>query len=160
MSDPFLERYAENSFHPDDVVYGAFADGILRAAGELRSIRADFASDQPGTAEAAFSVEMPYRRSGIGSGLLTRIIRAAGNRGVNRVQVYCLAGNTAMQALARKAQAELTLDYNTVTGDLITLAPTPMTLWREAADAAFSGLTLLADWQKRLYAPSPAKPLG
>ena len=87
-------------------------------------------------------------------------MRAAGNRGVNRVQVYCLAGNTAMQALARKAEAELRLDYDTVTGDLITLAPTPMTLWREAADSAMGGLTLLADWQKRLYAPPPANPLG
>jgi RimJ/RimL family protein N-acetyltransferase len=154
ISDMFVERYAENSFHHDDIVFGAYVDGALRGVGELRAIMPSFGLDESGKAEAAFSVETPYRRRGLGSGLLARVMRAAANRGVNRVQVYCLAHNTAMQALARKCESELRLEYDTLAGDLITLAPTPMSLWREAADNAMGGLSAIADWQKRFYAPA------
>lgn len=154
VSDSFLLAYAENSFHLADVVHGGFIDGTLRAAGELRSVNANSGSSGPGTAEAAFSVETPFRRSGIGSALLSRVMRAASNRGINRVQVYCLASNAAMQALARKFETELRLDYDTIAGDLITRAPTTMTLWREAADTAMGNVNALLDWQKRVYRPS------
>ena len=161
VSDALLERYAENSFHVDDIVYGGFVDGVLRAAGELRAINANVASDEPGTADAALSVETPFRRRGFGGALLTRIMRAAANRSVNRVQVFCLAQNTVMQALARKFETGLRLEYDMVAGDLITLAPTPVSLRREAADNAMGGLSAIADWQKRFYTPAMrSKPGG
>jgi RimJ/RimL family protein N-acetyltransferase len=160
VSESFLRRYAENAFHHDDVLCGCFIDGALCGAGELRAIRSGFGEEGGGTAEAAFSVETPFRRRGIGSALLTRLMRAATNRGVARVQVYCLAHNIAMQALARKVEAELRLEHDTLAGDLITLAPTPMTLWREAADTAFGGVTAMLDWQARFYAPSEPKAAG
>jgi RimJ/RimL family protein N-acetyltransferase len=161
VSDAFLERYAANSFHHDDVVYGGFIDGVLHAAGELRAISPSFGFADHGTAEAALSVETPHRRRGIGGALLARVMRAATNRGVNRVQVFCLAHNEAMQALARKVEAQLRLEHETVAGDLLTLAPTPMTLWREAADHVMDGFGAIAGWQAKLYAPAGrAKPGG
>ncbi len=41
-------------------------------------------------AEAAFSVEEPYRRRGIGEKLIKRIQRAATNHGVETIEIICL----------------------------------------------------------------------
>jgi hypothetical protein len=37
MSDDFLIRYAQNCFGEGDLVFGAFIDGVMRGAAELRS---------------------------------------------------------------------------------------------------------------------------
>jgi hypothetical protein len=70
-SDEFLDRYADHCFTPGDVIFGAFVDGELRGAGELRPIdpkeaRPPFLA-APGRAEAAFSIERAYRRRGLRS---------------------------------------------------------------------------------------------
>ena len=70
MSDDFLVRYAENCFGKGDLIYGAFIDGKLVGAAELRSNQAIWSEQAPFGrhihAEAAFSVEEGYRRRGIG----------------------------------------------------------------------------------------------
>src|SRR5262245_42550456 len=61
MSDDFLVHYAEHCFGKGDLLYGAFVDGKLVGAAELRSNRpiwseqARFGGDIH--AEAAFSVQ-------------------------------------------------------------------------------------------------------
>ena len=80
VSDEFLIGYAENCFGAGDLVFGAFVDGQLRGAGELRSQSAIWTERAPFAhrveAEAAFSVEDSFRRRGIGFKLGTRFERA------------------------------------------------------------------------------------
>ena len=73
MSDDFLVRYAEHCFGQGDLVYGAFVDGHMCGAAELRSNHAIWSEQAPFGrhihAEAAFSVEEGYRRRGVGEKL-------------------------------------------------------------------------------------------
>src|SRR4029077_20695798 len=70
MSDDFLVRYAENCFGKGDLIYGAFLDGELVGAAELRSNQAIWSEQAPFGrhihAEAAFSVDASRRPRGIG----------------------------------------------------------------------------------------------
>ena len=106
MSDDFLVRYAENCFGKGDLVYGAFIDGKLVGAAELRSNQAIWSEQAPFGrhihAEAAFSVDDGYRRRGVGEKLFKRILRAATNHGVETIEIVCLPENVGMQNLARK----------------------------------------------------------
>ena len=83
MSDDFLIRYAQNCFGEGDLVFGAFIDGVMRGAAELRSNEAIWSEQAPFQrhihAEAAFSVEEPYRRRGVGETLFRRVEQAASN---------------------------------------------------------------------------------
>ena len=70
MSNDFIADYAVSCFGQGDLVFGAFVDGRLRGAGELRSKEAIWSEQAPFHrhihAEAAFSVEDDFRRRGIG----------------------------------------------------------------------------------------------
>src|SRR5690349_15288784 len=74
VSDEFIRNYAERCFRLEGAIFGYFADGELRGAGELRMI-----GDDHRAAEAAFSVEHDWRRHGVGKDLMERIVRAARN---------------------------------------------------------------------------------
>ena len=114
MSDDFLVHYAENCFGKGDLVYGAFVDGKMVGAAELRSNRAIWSEQAPFGrnihAEAAFSVEDGYRRRGIGEKLFKRIRRAATNHGVETIEIVCLPDNIGMQNLAKKFKTEFTFE--------------------------------------------------
>ena len=114
MSDDFLARYAENCFGKGDLVYGAFIDGKLVGAAELRSNQAIWSEQAPFGrhihAEAAFSVDDAYRRRGIGEKLFKRLLRAATNHGVETIEIVCLPENVGMQNLARKFEAHFTFE--------------------------------------------------
>ena len=77
VSDDFLVGYADRCFGIDDVIYGYLVDGVVRGAGELRGVGHNLPLGFGGSAEAAFSVEMDWRRRGVGSELMARIVRAA-----------------------------------------------------------------------------------
>ncbi len=92
MWDDFLVRYAENCFGKGDLAYGAFIDGKLVGAAELRSNQAIWSEQAPFGrhihAEAAFSVDHDCRRRGIGERLFKRILsRAATNHGVETIEI-------------------------------------------------------------------------
>ncbi len=76
MSDDFLAHYAEHCFGQGDLLYGAYNEGELVGAAELRSNMAIWSEQAPFGrhihAEAAFSVEEGYRRRGIGERLFRR----------------------------------------------------------------------------------------
>ena len=132
MSDDFLVRYAENCFGKGDLVYGAFIDGKLVGAAELRSNQAIWSEQAPFGrhihAEAAFSVDDGYRRRGIGEKLFKRILRAATNHGVETIEIVCLPENVGMQKLARKFEAHFTFEENWLTGRLTARPPTTFSL--------------------------------
>ena len=137
MSDDFIAHYAESCFGQGDLVFGAFVDGRLRGAGELRSKEAIWSEQAPFQrhihAEAAFSVEDDFRRRGIGEQLFGRIVRAASNHGVETIEIVCQPDNLGMMRLASKFKTHFTFEENQFTGRLTARRPTPFSLMREAS---------------------------
>ena len=153
MSNEFLVHYAESCFGKGDLLYGAFVDGKLVGAAELRSNRAIWSEQAPFGrdihAEAAFSVAESHRRRGIGEKLFKRILRAATNHGVETIEIVCLPENVGMQNLAKKFHAHFTFEENSLTGRLTARRPTALSLIREASgDALDLGAALFdAHWR-------------
>jgi len=160
VSDEFLIRYAENCFGSGDLVFGAFVDGRLRGAGELRSENAIWTEAAPFVprvlAEAALSVEEGWRRLGIGEQLFARIVRAASNHGVKTIEIMCQADNRPMQKLAAKFATKLTFEAHQVTGRLIARRPTPFSLMREASQDVADLTASIVDAQMRALFPQRA----
>ena len=153
MSDDFIAHYAENCFGRGDLVFGAFVEGRLRGAGELRSKEAIWSEQAPFQrhihAEAAFSVEDDFRRRGIGEQLFGRIVRAAGNHGVETIEIVCQPGNVGMMRLASKFKTHFTFEENQFTGRLTARRPTPFSLMREASRDIADFTSSLFDAQLR-----------
>jgi GNAT superfamily N-acetyltransferase len=153
MSDSFLVQYAERCFGEGDLLYGAFVDGALVGAAELRSSEAISSEQAPFDrhlrAEAAFSVEAAYRRRGIGEKLFRRIQRAASNHGVETIEIVCLPNNTGMRSLAQRFDTHFTFEEGNLTGRLSACRPTSLSLMREAAgDLVDLGVAVFKDqWQ-------------
>jgi RimJ/RimL family protein N-acetyltransferase len=147
MADEFLVHYAEKCFGKGDLVYGAFVDGAMIGAAELRSNQPIWSEQAPFGrnihAEAAFSVEEGHRRQGVGEKLFKRILRAAANHGVETIEIVCLPENVGMQNLAKKFETHFTFEENSLIGRLTVRRPTAFSLMREAsADAADFGAAL------------------
>ncbi|MBL8589595.1 MAG: GNAT family N-acetyltransferase [Methylobacteriaceae bacterium] len=152
VSNEFIIGYAERCFGFDDIIYGFFVDGVLRGAGELRRVAgSDGPSGFANLAEAAFSVERPWRRRGVGAELMARIVRAARNRRAETLYMSCLARNQAMRALARKFSAELRFEPDESSGRLSCAGPTAFSLLYEAMDDAQGFATAMLDLQRRLF---------
>ncbi len=152
VNDEFLIRYAERCFGIDDVIYGFYVDGVLCGAGELRAVGNKIIG---GSVEAAFSVEKEWRRRGVGTELMSRIVRAARNRRADALYMSCLASNTAMQGLARKFAADLRFETDDMTGKLVARDPSPASVWGEFADNATSFATAMLDLQTRVFSLQP-----
>lgn len=150
VSDDFITDYASRVGEMKCVVYGFFIDGHMRAAAEMRQLGGDYSSD----AEGAFSVEEAYQNRGIGTDLLGRIIRAARNRGIERLYMNCLADNYKMQRLCRKYRAELLFDHGEVVGRVLPAVPTYISLWDEAMDDANGFVMAVLDLPNLRPAPA------
>lgn len=152
-SDEFLNRYVDRCFAPGDVIFGAFVDGELRGAGELRPLPADQAIPPffaaPGKAEAAFSVERPYRRHGLGVQLFERLMRAAAAHRLGEIDFTCAADNRAMRSLARKFSAEMHFVANQITGRLTARHASAFSIWREAVSDASDYAVAMLDARAR-----------
>jgi GNAT superfamily N-acetyltransferase len=137
MSDDFLVRYAQNCFGEGDLVFGAFVEGVMRGAAELRSSEAIWSEQAPFQrhihAEAAFSVEEPYRRQGVGETLFRRVEQAASNHGVETIEIVCAPDNVPMIRLAGKFKTKFSFEENQITGRLTASLPTAFSLLREAS---------------------------
>jgi len=147
VNDEFLESYARTTFNVGGLVYAYVVDGVVRGAAELRGLDDIIAL----TGEAAFSVETPWRRRGVGSQLFGRLITAARNRGVRTLYLTCLPENTAMRRLAAKFEADLVSGYADVEGVIATGAPTPFTILDEALDNAKGFATMALSIQKSFW---------
>ena len=111
MSDDFLIRYAQNCFGEGDLVFGAFIDGVMRGAAELRSSEAIWSEQAPFQrhihAEAAFSVEEPYRRRASARRCSAAIEQAASNHGVETVEIVCTRRQRSDDAASRQVQGQV-----------------------------------------------------
>jgi GNAT superfamily N-acetyltransferase len=143
VADQFLRHHADQTFDPANVIYGFFADGMLRGVAELRP----FGVNQ---AEAAFSIEKPWQSHGVGTELLERVLLAACNRGIKQLHITCLLENQRMQQLARKFDADLRHDFDSVIGEVEAPYPTPLSVMREMIADGTGLATALLDAQSRL----------
>ncbi len=152
-SDEFVNRYVDHCFAPGDVIFGAFVDGELRGAGELRPLTSAEARaplfPTPSRAEAAFSIERPYRRQGLGVQLFERLMRAAAVRRIAEIDFTTSADNRAMQGLARKFSAEMHFVANQITGRLTARHADAFSIWREAVSDASDYAIAMLDAQAR-----------
>ncbi len=150
VSDDYLRGYAEMCFQPDSIVYGWLEDHVLRGAAELRVFAVH---NQPSRkdGEAAFSVEKPWRKRGIGTELMGHVVLAARNRRVATLSILCLRHNQAMLALARKFEADLDFELNDVTGHLIARPPSALSLWRELVDNTIDLSSAVLDLQGHVF---------
>ena len=148
VSDDFIRRYCEPSALSGAIVYGFFVDGVLRGAAELRLL------ESAGDAEVALSIERAWQSQGVGTALLGNLLLAAGNRGINRLHILCLAENKRMRQLARKFDAELSIQSGSVVGKMKALHQTPISVMRElvadSADLALAMLDVPSQLAKRL----------
>jgi GNAT superfamily N-acetyltransferase len=148
VSDEFIRRYAESSALSGALIYGFFADGVLRGAAELRQL------ERAGDAEAALSVERSWQSHGVGTALLKRMLLAARNRQIERLHMLCLAENRRVQQLARKFDAALSFEAGSVMGEMKAPHPTPMSVMRElvadGTDLATAMLDVPSQLAKRL----------
>ena len=155
MSDDFLAHYAESCFGQGDLVFGAYVDGELHGAAELRSQEAIWSEQAPFSrhihAEAAFSVEQTVRRRGIGEQLFRRIQQAATNHGVETIDIVCLPDNIGMMRLAAKFKTQFTFEENQFTGRLTARKPTPFSLFREASRDVADFSASMFDAQMRMF---------
>src|SRR5260370_25413207 len=111
VSDEFIQRYAEPAALDGTIIYGFFVDGVLRGAAELRPLA------RAGEAEAALSVERGWQSRRVGAALLERVLLAARNPQIKHPHLICLAENRRVQQLARKVDAELTFQSESVLAD-------------------------------------------
>ncbi len=154
MSDDFLVHYAEHCFGQGDLLYGAYIDGELVGAAELRSNMAIWSEQAPFGrhihAEAAFSVEEAlsparHRREA----LPAHPARGDSNHGVETIEIICLPDNIGMRMLAQKFKTHFTFEESNLTGRLRARRPTPFSLMREASgDVVDFGAALFdAQWR-------------
>ena len=154
VSDEFIGRHAATIDEVGVVVHGFFIDGVLRGAAELRPLGTLFAHE----AEAAFSVEKPWQSHGVGTVLLERTLLTARNRGITGLHMNCMPENRRMQQLARKFEAELSFEFDTVVGEVEAPHSTPLSVMREVVADSASFANALIDAQYRLFTPAPAAP--
>ncbi|KRE09755.1 hypothetical protein ASE63_04310 [Bosea sp. Root381] len=150
VGDDFLENYAVTTFGIGGLVYAYIEDGEVRGAAELRGLEEIAAR----TGEAAFSVEVEWRRRGIGGALFGRLITAARNRGIRTLYMTCLPENAAMRRLARNFEADLAGGYADIEGVIATGGPTPFTILDEALDTARGFASLALSLQRRFWRPA------
>ncbi len=125
VSGATLDRYAADPMSADRQVIGWFHDGALRGAADLRLLG--------DVAEAAFTVEEPWRRMGVGAELMRRALRRAANRGAKELIVHTNRSNRPMVRLARGFDAALEAEFNEVEGRIPTPAPGPASYAFDAA---------------------------
>src|ERR1700728_2546252 len=146
VSDDFIRNYVDLTISLEAVVHGFFVDGVMRGAAELRPLGGQL----PGQAEAAISVEKPWQSHGVGSALLRRTLLAARNRGFRHLHMACLADNRRMQQLARKFDAELSFDFESVVGEVASSRPTALSLMREMMSDGHGFATAMLALQTRM----------
>lgn len=96
-------------------------DGTEEGVGVARFIRV---RDDPLAAEAAVTVIDPYQQKGLGTLLTQRLLSAAAERGIERLEFFVLESNQSMLAIVRKvapfAQAQRDVRFGAPVIKLVT----------------------------------------
>jgi len=90
----------------------------------------------------------------VGTALLERTLLSARNRGINSLQMNCMAENHRMQQLARKFEADLKFDFGSVIGEVDPPHSTPLSMLREMVADGNDVAAAILERQKRLFKPA------
>lgn len=110
--DRFIRQYVSTTRALGTAIVAHVEDGIVRGTAELRPVAGHK------LAEIALSVEKPWRRRGLGTVLLRRVIGEAQDQQIRQIYFRFLAGNLAMKGLAAKFTTDMTLDEMDVVGQI------------------------------------------
>lgn len=146
VSDSFISKHALGASHFGNVTFGYFVDGVVRGVAELRP-GALMLSDN---AEVAFSVERPFVNQGVGTQLMSRIIRTARNRGFRHLILVCLPENAKMRAIARHYGADLKIEDGSVIADIAPTRADYGSWTSEIMDERLTYLRAAFDMRKRV----------
>jgi GNAT superfamily N-acetyltransferase len=114
VNDNFLRDYVARVDLTNTVVLGYFAEGAMRGAAELRSLRNVWYDE----AEAAFSVEEANRSQGLGTALMASALHVALKHGVKQVHLICDRHNRSMQRIAEKVGADMRYEDSDCMGQI------------------------------------------
>jgi ribosomal protein S18 acetylase RimI-like enzyme len=114
------------------VVVGYLEADALRGLGELLPATVKGAR----SAELAVSAEGPWRNRGIGTELMRRLIVAARNRLIGRLDMICLIDNDRVLRLARRLDGRLSFERGEALARIEPPWPTLWTLLEETLQAA------------------------
>jgi GNAT superfamily N-acetyltransferase len=142
VADEWLAGYCRETDWLSGVVVGCWIQGTLRGVGEIRR---DGARWRP-VAEAALSIERPFQNRGLGSLLTRRLLVAARNRGLTRLQILTQASNLRMLHILRREGAALRFAGGDQIEGMMDLAPA-------------SAATFAEEWMEEAWARMRA-PLG
>ncbi len=143
MGPEALKARAQETFDGGAHVIGWFREGVLRGVGELF----------PGpnrTGEASFTVEPSFRKSGIGHGLLARVLERARNLGLSKVVIVTTRHNRPMVRVAERAGAEITRDGDEVIAVCRLAPPSPASLAIDALAEAGGAAAAMGDALRRI----------
>jgi GNAT superfamily N-acetyltransferase len=106
VSRSFLDQYVEEGANRGATIFVTEIEGTIRAIGELRSLPVSGRAD----AEAAFTVERPFRDRGVGARLMAELIEEARRQKICNVFVCFHCQNKRMRRIAEKFNYSVTLD--------------------------------------------------
>jgi GNAT superfamily N-acetyltransferase len=156
VHDSLVDNYIRSAMSGDGLVYGAFVEGTMRGAGEIRISTANY----PWRAEAAFSVERGWQHKGLGDALLERIIAVARNRSISGIDMWCRASNHNMRRLAEKHGADIQFTGDEAHGTLKMPFPTPASILEEVMGEAIGLGGLFANLARAPLAPEAPETSG
>ena len=142
VSDGYIDAHVDTSLRLDTLIFGAFDAGQQIGAGELQMLFGVW----PPAAEAAFSVEGAWQHLGIGDALMGRVVAAARNRGIARIEMSCLSHNDRMRHLALKHHAAFETSDGSTEAVLTQAPASPLTLVEEAFGEAGGLFHRFLDW--------------
>lgn len=121
-----LDAYVDSIDFGADTVFGVLADDLSLTGVAHLPCRDEIA-------ELGLSVLPHYRGQGIGSALFRRAVMHARNRGIGELFMHCLAENSVVMSIARRAGMKLVIDHAEADAHLELAPATPTTLGQEIA---------------------------
>lgn len=104
VTEEFLIRYTEQSFHLQTAIFVCADEGKVRGIGELRRLGLAWC------AEATLSVESPFRDQGIGSALMAAANKEAQAIGMRQTFMCFDARNGPMRRITEKFEGSLSYE--------------------------------------------------
>ncbi len=146
VSDEYVTTYAAKLGDVGNLNYAFFIDGDVKALAELKRPKLIWGT----TAEAAFSVERDYANRGLATLMMGRIIRSARNRGIHHLQLYCMADNAKMQAIARHYDGDLHIEEGAIIADIVPARFDYVSVMMEMFEDRIAIAHSFSDMQKRI----------
>lgn len=165
VSDETITRYVQMLDFGRDSIFGVYDDEfVLVGVGHLAFIPREAypllqgATDRAQIAEFGVSVAAEARGHGVGSKLFERAAVHCRNQDVDTLTLQCLASNTVMMHIARKAGMEIHCEYGDANAYLRLKPAAPSSVIQEALDEQLDRLDytpkanarLARNWWRRM----------